>query len=416
MIFRKKRCKSVDADHLEFAVDALEERRMLAVVAVTGGGTSLKIRGDNTSETVQIGTSAAGVVTVNGQSTGMNEIKKLTIVMKGGDDVVSISDDVVVTRKSIIKLGTAGAGGNQLSVGGQHSFLKIIGGKQGDDVTLTSQAGTAPRVVNLKGGNDSFSVDSTPPPTTSITATINYSLDTNNFFNSAAKRDLLQSAADEIVSRFGDDLTAISPSGSNSWTAQFFHPGNGQVETINNLDVAANELIIYAGGQNLGGNLGEGGPGGYSASGTASWIANVERRGESGAAGGSPTDFGPWGGAITFDTSANWHFGETTAGLDSDEFDFYSVAVHELSHLFGFGTAPSHNTFVAGAFFTGPKSVAAYDLAGNVPLSADRGHWANGTLDGGAGTAFDPSISSGVRRGMTGLDYAGLDDIGWDIT
>src|SRR5690606_8940405 len=80
----------------------------------------------------------------------------------------------------------------------------------------------------------------------------------------------------------------------------------------------------------------------------------VATRGETGA---DATDFGPWGGAITFDAAINidsesfdWHFGETTAGLDDTKYDFLSVAVHELAHLLGFGTAESwQNLLVPGA-------------------------------------------------------------------
>lgn len=249
----------------------------------------------------------------------------------------------------------------------------------------------------------------------SVSATIDYSFDTLNFFNTTAKRDVLQLAADEIVSRFEDDLAAITPGGSNSWSATFFHPGNGSTQSVSNLNVAADEIVIYAGGRNLGGSLGQGGPGGYSVGGTSSFINTVQTRGEPNATGSSPTDFGPWGGSITFDTTTTWHFGETTSGLGSGEFDFYSVALHELGHLFGFGTADSFDTFVSGSFFTGAESVAAYDLSGNVPLHGGAGHWANGTSDGGQETAMDPSIASGTRKELTVLDLAGLNDLGWEI-
>ena len=249
----------------------------------------------------------------------------------------------------------------------------------------------------------------------SVSATINYDFDTLNFFDTTAKRDTLQAAADEIVSRFQDDLEAIAPGGSNSWSAVFFNPATGATQNVSNLNVAADEIIIYAGGRNLGGSLGQGGPGGFSASGSTSFRNTVQFRGEPGASGSSPTDFGPWGGSVTFDTTTTWHFGETTAGLGSGEFDFYSVALHELGHLFGFGTSDSFSTYVSGSSFTGPESVAAYDGSGNVPLHAGAGHWANGTSDGGQETAMDPSIAAGTRKEFTALDYAGLDDVGWEI-
>ena len=251
----------------------------------------------------------------------------------------------------------------------------------------------------------------------SITATIDYSYDTNSFFDTTAKRDLLQLAADELVGHFGDDLSAIIPSGSDTWSATFFHPATGSSESVSNPSVAADELVIYAGGRDLGGTLGQGGPGGYSVSGSSSWITTVQTRGEAGASAVTKTDFGPWGGSVSFNTTTNWHFGETTEGLESDEFDFYSVALHELAHLLGFGTAASFDTranFVAHTF-DGPASVAQYDGTGDVPLSNTNGHWANGTTDEGQETAMDPSILAGTRKEMTLLDIAALADLGWEI-
>ena len=252
-----------------------------------------------------------------------------------------------------------------------------------------------------------------------LVARIDYSLDTNNFFDTQAKRDLLQKAADEIFSRFGDDLEAISPGPSgfsfnNSWDASFNHPGTGAVHEVENLQVAANEIVVYAGGRELGGNtLGIGGPGGFGASGTNAFLQTVQTRGESNVSGANATDFGPWGGAITFDVTTNWHFGETTVGLDSNESDFYSVALHELAHLAGVGTSASWNADLVGGFHTGANSVAEFDGAGNPPVSADGGHWASGVTDNGQEAALGPSITNGARKEMTALDFAGLEDLGW---
>lgn len=247
---------------------------------------------------------------------------------------------------------------------------------------------------------------------------IDYSYDTNNFFDTQEKRDLFQQAADFYSTRIVDTLTSISPSGSNSWAAEFTDPSTGQTVQVQNLFVATDTIIVYVGGRDLeGGTLGVGGPGGYSATGTSTWLATVDRRGQSGAAGNSPTDFGPWGGSITFDSSGtDWHFGTTTEGLGFLEADFLSVATHELGHLLGFGTSESFDTFVSGGTFTGPKSVAEYDNVGNPPLAQDDSHWADGLVDNGQETALDPSISLGTRKLLTNLDWAALDDLGWTLT
>src|SRR3954464_8536274 len=84
-----------------------------------------------------------------------------------------------------------------------------------------------------------------------VTFQIDYSLDTNNFFNTQAKRDLLQLAADVLAGRLDDTLQAIAPSGTNTWSARFTPPGTGTLQAVANLSAPANTIIIYAGGRDL---------------------------------------------------------------------------------------------------------------------------------------------------------------------
>lgn len=251
-----------------------------------------------------------------------------------------------------------------------------------------------------------------------VAITLDYTYDTNNFFDTQAKKDLLRLVANDVAASLDDPLLAISPSGSNTWKSRFTHPGTGANTSITNPSIGSNEIVVFAGGRNISG-LGIGGPGGWEASGSSAWLNTVAARGQTGALLAAPTDFGPWGGSLTFSTngSVTWHFGSTTNGLEPGESDFYSVAYHELLHLLGIGTAGSWSTFVdaANEEFTGPASVAEYDLAGNPPLSSDLGHWANGTLESGQEVAMDPSLTNGTRKPLTALDYAGLVDVGWDV-
>jgi len=243
-----------------------------------------------------------------------------------------------------------------------------------------------------------------------------YDYDSGGFFAGQERRDRLNDAA-AFFTPFLDDLAPIQSDVINHWTADFTNPSTGAVVSLDDLPVSADTLIVYVGAQNVSA-LGYGGPGGWSAFGEPSFLDTVAARGEVGAMSPSPTDFGPWGGTITFDSDAPWHFGATTAGLDFSEYDFLSVAIHELAHVMGFGIAPSWNTWISGTTFTGPASVARY--GGAVPL-ADAGHWNFGITDVEAlnGTsqevAMDPDITNGTRKVFTYLDYAGLDDVGWDV-
>lgn len=248
-----------------------------------------------------------------------------------------------------------------------------------------------------------------------LTVQFDYTYDTNNFFDSPDKKAALQAAADAAVSRYSDTLAAIVPGNGNTWKAVIDHPATGGNIEVPNLTIPANTLIVFAGGRQMS-SLGIGGPGGFTSSGTTDWNDLVAGRGQSNVRGTQARDFGPYGGTITFDTdpAGGWYF-----GLDETQIagrsDFYSVALHEMTHLLGFGTADSWESRVAGALFTGPASIGEYDGNGNVPLSSDRAHWASGTNDGGKETAMDPDLTTGTRKLLTALDFAGMDDIGWDI-
>ena len=58
---------------------------------------------------------------------------------------------------------------------------------------------------------------------------------------------------------------------------------------------------------------------------------------------------------------------------------------------------------------------------GPVPLASGAGHWASGIQSaingvGSFETAMDPEIVNGVRKPFTDLDWAALQDIGWQVT
>lgn len=288
-------------------------------------------------------------------------------------------------------------------------------------VSTAGLLGNVSAVARWGDGSQANVVVGATPATGPIRPRFDYSLDSTGFFNVQERRDILQVAADIVFSKFSDVLTAITPSGTNSWQAVFPNPTTGATQVINGGAIAANEIVIYVGARDLPGTtVAQGGPGGLGWSGTTAWGQAVTSRGQPGALGTTLTDIGPWGGSMTVDPTIKWHFGATTQGLDSDEYDFLSVVSHEFMHIFGYGiTRPdvtsSWTRLVSNGFFTGANARAA-NGGENVRLSGNQEHWAEGTQSNGQEALMDPSINNtGIRKLPTPLDVAGLQDIGWQL-
>jgi hypothetical protein len=258
-----------------------------------------------------------------------------------------------------------------------------------------------------------------PAARAGITFQFDYEYDGGFFAANPEAKTTLEFAAASLA-RFTDDLAAIVPAGLNTWEARFTRPDDGKNTLIQNLVVPADTLIVYAGGRDLEGALGSGGPGGFFASGISpDWLDTVEARGEAGGLTVPATDFGPWGGQIAFNNEpdVDWYFGIDPGGRGPGQSDFLSVALHELGHLLGFGTAGAWNAQVAGPVFTGPAASTVY--GGSVPVQVGGRHWAPtiaGEVDGVAQeAAMDPQLTQGARKLFTDLDFAGLDDLGWEV-
>jgi hypothetical protein len=248
-----------------------------------------------------------------------------------------------------------------------------------------------------------------------------YRYDTAGFFNDTARRSTLETAA-AAYSNIADDLAELAPQGVNRWTARLIDPSTGSLTEINNLHVPADTVMVFVGARDLPeSTLASAGPGGYSVRGTNNWIDTVAARGETGALLADPTDFGPWGGSLSFDTQdsagnpRNWHYDIETLP-STGQTDFYSVVMHELAHILGFGTSNAWDQLVVDGEFFGTQSTFFND--GPISLDPLDSHWVEGTdsfIDGDPQEALmDPTLVTGRRKLVTALDYAGLQDFGWE--
>lgn len=269
-------------------------------------------------------------------------------------------------------------------------------------------------------GNSSnyhLTISATTPPA-NLHIVFNYQYDSSGFFAAHPDAVARLNQAASMFSVFSDRLTALNPGSGNTWQEQFDNPATGRLVSVNNPVVAANTIVIYVGASSglRALELGQGAPGGWSATGNETWLQDVEARGQAGALMGQPTDFGPWGGSISFSRCTHWNFSTNPPAADAE--DFLSVAIHEIAHVLGFGTSDSWATYSSTGRFTGPDAQLA-NGGKPVLLSADSAHWADGSKSA-VGSAWqacmmDPYLPAGQRRTLTQLDFAGLEDVGWQF-
>ena len=157
--YRSKTRKSpADVRDLEFSLDSLEPRLLLAA-DVRVAGTNVRINGENTADdiTVFFNETTNSIWVNDGMTdvdTGLETIRNLSISTRnsgGATDQVSIGVFVEVTGRTSIRLGNES---NQLTLGGLHNSLTVSGGTGDDVVILAGGIGTSRNTINTRRGND----------------------------------------------------------------------------------------------------------------------------------------------------------------------------------------------------------------------------------------------------------------------
>ncbi len=278
-----------------------------------------------------------------------------------------------------------------------------------------------------------------------------YTLDTSGFFSSQLRRDLLQVAADTLVKRFTDQLDAIVPTVDHQWDVEIMHPSIEPTGTDTFVPyqfpsgpaVPANTIIVFAGARDFPDSVrGAGGPATsisvdpitFDCTGLTQtqceqladdykeFADAVFSRGNESTDVQPPTDFAPNIGSISFDNAdTDWYFGlDEQAFPAGSKIDFLTVATHELAHLLGFGVSAPWQQIAAGGSYSGPNANAAYLGGGSVPLqtvvSGTPSHWSDAVLSEQP-SLMTASLSfvAGERTEFSALDFAGLEDIGWEV-
>jgi hypothetical protein len=225
-----------------------------------------------------------------------------------------------------------------------------------------------------------------------------YRYDTNGFFSDPKRRAVLEAAASTWEGIIKDEFPDI-PVGTRT---PFVSNPQTDVNDTFVTDTPIDDLLVFVGSRGLGGNtIAQGGPSGF--------FTNESRY--------TGSNFEPWIGSVGFDAGTKWFFDQTLNTADDvpgDAFDFYSVALHELAHVLGFGTAKAFDNLVSGSNFIGDRAKAAN--GGNpIPLepAPDLGHIEVGYRINGVEPLMLAASGSGVRNFATPIDIAALADIGY---
>ena len=271
-----------------------------------------------------------------------------------------------------------------------------------------------------------------------ITFEFDYQYDTAGFFDPPERREALEMAG-KLFDRYVDDLAEVTPDENNTWQSFIVDPGgNAGLQIVQDIPVAEDTVIVYVASNNIGGDLAHTFAAPGIATGTPEFEDAYHFRSQEGAGDSPATDFGVWGGSISFNSNAEavpWYFGLEENGIAAHEFDFITVAVHELTHLMGFGTAKSYSDYITSKLipangndparlakvFEGPEAIAVGSPSNRMlelDSHTDGQHLKDGTKSRHAGRLQDallaPGIFIGERQFLTELDRAILRDIGWE--
>ncbi len=239
---------------------------------------------------------------------------------------------------------------------------------------------------------------------------LDYRFDTKKRFADPVLRATLEAAAQQWASIIAEKFDDI-PAGTEILMRDPQAPA--EPATVWPIDYAIDDLLVFVGFADIdgpGGLLALSFPPAAIASVSDSVLAaQLDARYHG-------SDFQPWVGWISFDETAPWFVGHGEQDdIGKDQFDFYTVAMHEFGHLLGVGTCDRYADLVnTDDAFVGALAVAEY--GGAIPLTKDHGHIHSSVLIDGQRPLLDASEAPGERYLITRLDRAMVADLGFAIT
>jgi len=225
-----------------------------------------------------------------------------------------------------------------------------------------------------------------------ITLLVDYSLDKSGFFNDPDARRAMESVAAELGSRLTDDIPALLRG-----TYRMVDPSTF-TDTFVEFDAPANTLRVFAAGNDLSAQSG-------LLAAASSLTSPAIRRFD------LLNDYAPYVSFIGFGTNWNWDYDGTNDAPDA--VNFRAVARHEMMHALGIGVATSWHTRISSQtnndrFFGTSATAVNGGVAPTTSTFDGNDHFEQGNF-----ALMQPFLSDILRP--TALDWAALDDLGWDV-
>lgn len=255
--------------------------------------------------------------------------------------------------------------------------------------------------------------DAEPPePAHEFSIEFDYRFDTVGWFDAAERRDALRAAARLWQDRIADDFLEI-PAGTEIRIRNLEQVDDTFMTFA--IDEPIDDLLVFVACSEVLDDLAVSGRTRRSAYFPANMGAGFQQSLQTRWAG---SDQEPWAVGIAFACNAPFFF-DATPDTDDDvpagAVDFVTVASHELGHALGIGSSETYLALQSddGSEFLGKE--AMHVTAGPVPLDADGNHLSSSLRIDGAPVLMDVSTTVGRRTWPTRLEYAILEDIGYEI-